>query len=318
MAESVNDCHTAFLTADQWSSVDADLRGADSIASLPLAFQLAPPYLVESVVDGSGAAGQGVRAGDRIISVDGTAVDQIPLSQRKFVGAGAPGSIVRLELESPGGNRRTLDVRRENVSRPVVSSRLVGDVAYIRLRTFTYNLNTVLDPAITQLLSQGARAFVLDLRGNLGGELNADVHLMSRFIPAGVLATTSERSGPTTDIRTDGSVLAGPPPLVMLVDGGSLSASELFASDVKQYHAAELVGTPTPGCLLGSTFRTLGDGSSLQISALNVRVGPQQLVVNNVGVQPDVVITPSATDLAAGRDPQLDRAIADAHARVSP
>jgi carboxyl-terminal processing protease len=318
MAESVQDCHTAYLTADQWNSVDADLRGSDSIASLPLSFQLASPYLIESVVDGSGAAAQGVHPGDRIIAADGTSLDQIPLSQRKFLSAGAPGSVVRFELESPTGDRRTVVVSREMVSRPLVTSRLIGDVAYIRLRTFTYNLNTVVDPAINMLLSQGARAFVLDLRGNLGGELNADVHLMSRFIPAGVLAITSERSGPASDIRTDGSVLPGPPPLVVLVDGGSLSASELFASDVQQYRAGQLVGASTPGCLLGSTFRTLGDGSSLQISALNVRVGPQDLVVNNTGVQPDVVIQPSADDLAAGRDPQLDRAIAEARSRVSP
>lgn len=318
MAESVDDCHTAYLTADQWKSVEDDLRGSDSLDSLPLTFQLEPPHLIESVVDGSNAAQQSVKPGDRIIAWDGTPLDQIPLSQRKFLSPGAAGSTVRLDLEEPDGTRRTVSLRRERVDRPVITTRLMGAVAYLRLRTFTTNLSSSLDPTVDSLLAQGARAFVLDLRGNLGGELNSDVHLLSRFIASGELTLTAKRNGREETIQADGSVLAGPPPLTVLVDGGSLSASELFASNIQQFQAGELVGTPTPGCLLGSTFRSLADGSAIQISTEGVRAGPRELVVNNVGVQPDVLVVPTAADLAAGRDPQLDRALADALRQVTP
>jgi len=317
MAESVEDCHTAYLTAEQWQSIGADLAGLDSVNSLPMVFQLAPPFFIESVVVGSNAAQQGVNPGDRILSVDGTPIAQIPLSQRKFLSAGGVGTSVQLVLASPDGTNRTVTVSRESVRRPVVSTQLYGAVGYIRLRTFTSNLNGIIDSAVTQLQAQGAQALVLDLRGNLGGELDSVVHLLSLFIPSGVLAVTNERDRSPATVNADGSALAGPPPLAVLVDGGSLSASELFASDIQQYQAGELVGTPTPGCLLGSRFRTLSDGSALQLSVLDVRVGPQRTVVNNAGVDPDVAVPLTAADLAAGNDPQLTRAVADMQQRLA-
>jgi len=318
MAEAVRDCHTAYLTRDQWQSIDADLRGQELIDSLPITFQLDAPYLIESVVAGSNAEAQGVRPGDRIAGFDGVMLDQVPLSQRKFLSAGAAGSTARLDIQRPDGSRRTVPVRREAVDRPVVVTRVIGNVGYIRLRTFTVNLSGLIDPTIASLSDQGVRGFVIDLRGNLGGELNSDIRLLSRFIPSGLIATDTGRDGRTEEYRADGSVLAGPPPLAVLVDGGSLSASELFAEAIQQFYAGEIVGTRTPGCLLGSTFRTLSDGSSLQVTAVTVSVGPRQTVVNNVGVRPDVTLLMTAADFAAGRDPQLDRAVADVQALIGP
>ena len=316
MAESVNDCHTAYLTSDQWQSISADLDGQESIDGLPLTFQLASPYLIESVVKGSSAERAGLKPGDRIASFDGVALDDVPLSQRKFLGTGAAGSAARLEVVSPNGDRRTLMVQREAVVRPVVTAELMGDVGYIRLRTFTFNLNSIVDPAISSLLDQGARGLIIDLRGNLGGELNADVHLLSRFIPSGLIADSIDRRGRTQESRADGGVLPGPPPLAVLVDGGSLSASELFAEAIEQYQAGEVVGSRTPGCLLGSNFRTMADGSSMQVTSVGVRVGPRQTVVNNIGVLPDAVVPITAADLAAGKDPQLDRALAGVQSKI--
>jgi carboxyl-terminal processing protease len=316
MAESLNDCHTAYLTSDQWQSISDDLDGRESIDGLPLTFQLASPYLIESVVKGSSAERAGLKPGDRIASFDGVTLDDVPLSQRKFLSAGAAGSPARLEVVSPNGDRRTLNVQREAVARPVVTSQLMGDVGYIRLRTFTFNLNSIIDPVISSLLDQGARGLIIDLRGNLGGELNADVHLLSRFIPSGLIADSIDRRGRIQESRADGGVLPGPPPLAVLVDGGSLSASELFAEAIEQYQAGEVVGSPTPGCLLGSNFRNLADGSSMQVTSIDVRVGPRQTVVNNIGVLPDAVVPLTAADLAAGKDPQLDRALAGVRSKI--
>jgi carboxyl-terminal processing protease len=310
MAEQVHDCHTAYLTKGQWDSVQADLDGENAVASLPLTFQLQPPYLVTSVVAGSDADKQGVHAGDRILAFDGASLDQTPLSQRKFLDAGAPGSTATLALQTPNGSRRDVKLQRAEEQRPVITTHLYGAVGYIQLRTFTVDLNIQIDRALSTLRGQGAKGFVLDLRGNLGGELDTDVYLLSHFIGSGLLATVG-RPGQTPDqVRAEGSLLPGPPPLAVLVDGGSLSASELFAEDIQQYHAGTLVGTMTPGCLLASTFAPLSDGSAMQVSADTVDVGPQHVVVNNAGVKPDDPVSISASDLAAGRDPQLDRALA--------
>jgi carboxyl-terminal processing protease len=316
MAEAVNDCHTAYLSAGEWASIEDDLAGKQSIAGLPLSFQLQAPFLIESVVPGSNADTQGVRPGDKITSFDGAPLDQLPLSQRKFLNAGSPGSTARLELQSVDGSRPSVTVRRESVDRPLVVSKLIGDVGYVRLRTFSTNLSPMIDPTIDSLQGEGARGFVLDLRGNLGGELDSDVHLLSLFIPSGLLTTSTGRNGRSEDIEATGAALPGPPPLAVLVDGGSLSASELFAEAIKQFGAGEIVGTRTPGCLLGSNFRSMDDASSMQITVDTVTVGPQRTVVNNVGVEPDVTVSIEAADLAAGRDPQLDRAVTDVERRL--
>jgi carboxyl-terminal processing protease len=256
--------------------------------------------------------------GDRIISFDGSNLDDIPLSQRKFLNVGALGSSAQLQLVSPSGNIRTVTVQRREVDRPLLATRMIGNVGYIDLRTFSTNLGDQIDSAIASLQAQGARGFVLDLRGNLGGEEDSDVQLLSKFIPSGLLATSTDRNGRSDSSHASGKVLPGPPPLAVLVDGGSLSASELFAEAIRQYHAGEIVGTHTPGCLEGSTFRSLNDDSSVQVTAVTVTVGPALTVVNNVGVQPDVTVPIQAADFASGRDPQLDRAIADVTAQVGP
>ena len=316
MAEGVHDCHTAYLTKGQWDGVQADLAGQSSIPDLPLTFQLQAPYLVTSVISGSDAATQGVHPGDRVVAFDGVSPDQVPLSQRKFLPYGDPGSTAVLSLQAPDGGSRTVTLQRQEVQRPVIETHLDGDVGYIQLRTFTSGLNAGMDRALSTLRGRGAKGFVLDLRGNLGGELDSDAHLLSHFIGSGILAVVSRPGEAPDEVRADGSVLPGPPPLAVLVDGGSLSASELFAEDIKQYRAGRLVGTMTPGCLQASTFVPLRDGSALQVTADTVDVGPQHVVVNNVGIEPDDVVMITAADLAAGRDPQLDRALADVRAEM--
>jgi carboxyl-terminal processing protease len=318
MAEAVDDCHTAYLTADQWQTIQDELAGQDKINDLPLTFQLYPPYLVETVVPGSDADRLGIKPGDRILSLDGRNPDDVPLSQRKFLNVGAPGSSAELQVQSPSGNVRTITVRRQEVDRPLLTTRLIGNVGYIDLRTFSSNLGDQIDRTFASLQAQGARGFVLDLRGNLGGEEDSDVQLLSKFIASGLLATSTGRNGRSDAAHALGGPLPGPPPFAVLVDGGSLSASELFAEAIRQYHAGEIVGTPTPGCLEGSTFRSLDDGSSMQVTAVTVTVGPNLTVVNNAGVQPDVTIPMQASDLASGQDPQLDKAIADVAAQIGP
>ncbi len=316
MAEAVNDCHTAYVTSGQWNSIQADLAGNDLLPSLPLTFQLAPPYLVESVVAGSEADRLGVRPGDRIVAFDGMPIDSVPLSQRKFLTLGATGTSARLDLVAPGGQRRSVTIARNAVDQPLITTQLYGPVGYIGLRTFSEGLSARIDEAFDMLQSKGARGYVIDLRGNLGGYLEPDIDLLNKFVPSGLLASTTELDGQQEHFSADGSALPGPPPLAVLVDGGSLSASEVFAAAIKQYGAGELVGTPTPGCLEGSIFRDLPDGSSMQITTEIVDVGPQHVVVNGVGVQPDVDLPLAPADLATGKDPQLDRAVADVAAQT--
>jgi carboxyl-terminal processing protease len=316
MAEAVNDCHTAYVTAGQWASIQDDLAGEDQLPSLPVTFQLAPPYLVETVVAGSDADRQGIRPGDSIVSFDGVSLDAVPLSRRKFLTLGAQGSTAQLVVQTPDGQRRTATLTRTSVDQPLITTQIHGSVGYIGIRTFSENLNQQLDQAFSSLQSQGARGYVIDLRGNLGGYLEPAIALLSKFIPSGLLATDMEGGGRTDSYSADGSVLPGPPPLAVLIDGGSLSASEEVAEAIRLYGAGELVGTPAPGCLEGSGFFDMPDGASMQITAETVAVGPQQADINTSGVQPDVEVPLTAADLASGQDPQLDRAVADVAAQL--
>lgn len=318
MAEAVNDCHTAYLTAGEYQSVSVDLQGQGRIPSLPFTFELDPPFLVTSVVRGSSAAEAGLVPGDQLVALDGQPLARIPLSQRKFLSAGTAGSIVQLRVRAGNGQTRELTLHRELIERPLIESHLLGGVGYIRLRTFSEDLGPRFDAVLAALQRQGARGYVIDLRGNLGGSAAADFHLLSRFVPSGQLAELIGTDGATHAIRADGSSLPDRPPLAVLIDSGSLSASELFASDIQQFHVGTIVGARSPGCLLGSEFLPLSDGSALQVSDLNVLAGPGGVRVNHVGVIPNDEVSLTAADLAAGRDPQLQRAITHVQAMIGP
>jgi len=145
---------------------------------------------------------------------------------------------------------------------------------------------------------------VLDLRGNSAGRLDVGVRLLSRFISEGVLFRQVDRSGRVRSISPI-AAYAGPSlPVVVLVDGGTASMGEIFASAIQEHGVGWVVGSPTAGSVAAAEVYPLGDGSAIQVTVTEIYSG-QGRPLNGAGVQPDLEVAPSLDDLARGVDRQL-------------
>jgi carboxyl-terminal processing protease len=270
-----------------------------------------PQTHVVRVVDvfaGGPAANAGIQPGDVIAAIDGAPP---PVGTPDAVGAalrGPAGSTVHVGIVRDGVAQPLLAlVRRAIVPPDVTGRRLADGIGYVRLRSFGAQSPQQLDAALAGL--RGARAYVLDLRGDGGGYRDAAIAIAGRFVH-GVVVTTQERGAPPQVFRTPDVPLLGAP-FAVLVDGDTASAAEIVAGAIQDAHAATLVGTRTFGKGLVQETFPLPDGGAIKLTTARYRT-PAGRDIEGVGIAPDVVVVEPANALigAPGHDPQLDRALA--------
>ena len=232
----------------------------------------------------------GVRRGDLLVSIDGrssAAWGELPRPQ--------PGREHRLELRRADAPL-SLSARWERTPPALASALLAGEVAHLTLRRFSLGLAARLEGELTRLLSAGARALILDLRGNPGGALSSACEVASRFLPAGALvARTSGARGPDELLRSQGSPRWADLPLVVLIDAETASAGEVLAAALQDQGRALIVGQPSFGKGRGET------PAGLRLSLLRGSGAP----LHGVGVRPDRP-APAADALEAARRAALE------------
>jgi carboxyl-terminal processing protease len=312
MAESLNDCHTSFTDPQHLEEQAARLQGDVRFAGVGIRIKRRPnePFIIWELLDGGSAGKAGLKPGDAIVKVDGQ--DAAPMSLEEIAGLirGPAGSQVKLTVEHADG-RRTQDVslKRVEIAEPAFVARLLpGNVAYLRLFSFSQVGQSELLQAIREYEAKSPQGWIIDLRTNGGGELQVLLSLLSKFLKDGPFAYQVDRQGQRAAFGPDGTYLPRQHPLVVLVSDSTSSAAELFAAAVQRYGAGKVVGTKTAGCLgIGNRFE-LPDGSGLSVT-VNKLLGPDGNDLNKIGVVPNETVELSRTDLAAGRDPQLDRAL---------
>jgi carboxyl-terminal processing protease len=272
--------------------------------------------LVAGVFKGSPARRAGIRPGDLIVEVNGHSIagESSDLATARI--KGRPGTSVHLTIKRPGARPHTVTVKRARIKVPVVSASLRqsgGDkLGVVNLSSFTSGAHADLATAIRRLTSRGARGFVLDLRGNGGGLLEEAVLISSLFIPDGTIVTTKGRTKPKHVFDATGDTITRKP-VVVLVDRGTASASEITAAALNERDHAPVVGQRTFGKgVYGQVFELSNGG------ALDLIVGsyytPNGQDLNRKGIVPDVR---AADNPATRRDDALDRALATLAGRVN-
>jgi carboxyl-terminal processing protease len=214
----------------------------------------------------------------------------------------------------------TLTIRRDDEEMDITVTRAVIDlqevrsevlddgVGYVRLTTFTARATDMVREAISSLLDQGATRFVLDLRGNPGGYIDAARGIASQFIAANELLFTVESGEEVQEWRAVDGLLQSPDvPVVVLIDGGSASASEIVAAAIQEHERATLVGEATFGKNTVQIWNELPNGGGLRLTT-DRWFTPEHNSVAPDGVQPDVEVT-APDDPTSEEDPQLDRAL---------
>ena len=266
--------------------------------------------VIVAPLEGSPAEAAGLRPGDRIVAVDGTSTAGESLHSLVFEIRGEAGTDVTLTVRRDGDEELDITITRAVIDLREVRAELIdGDVAYVRLTSFTDRSTALVRDALSGLFEQGATRIVLDLRGNPGGYIVAAQGIGSQFLPAGELLFTVE-SGPDVQRWTaegGGVAVDAGVPLVVLVDNGSASASEIVAAALQEYRRATLVGQPTFGKNTVQIWNDLPNGGGLRLTT-DRWFTPGHGSVAPGGVRPDVVVeAPDDPDTDA--DPQLERAL---------
>jgi carboxyl-terminal processing protease len=244
------DDYSAYLTSGQLRDVYSQIEG--NFVGLGVELKAdAGALLIVHVIPGSPAERAGILDGDRIVAVDGHSTAELSTDEAASLLTGKEGSYVRVTAITPGASARQLTVRREHVEVPSLEGVKMVDpeygVAYIKIPAFQKTTARDLETALWDLHRQGMRALILDLRGNPGGLLTASVEVADKFLMQGAIVSTRGRSAQEDfnyQAHYGGTWRV---PLVVLIDGNSASASEIFAGAIKDNGRGDVVGEQSFG-----------------------------------------------------------------------
>lgn len=261
---------------------------------------------VTAVAENSGAAQQGVLPGSQIQKIHGEALQQITTEEVLLRLLGPVGSTVEVEISTPDGETRRLQLRRQHVSLPsVVTAEMLDSmlgIAYVRIRTFQASTPQELDRALEKLSKAGLQVLLLDLRGNAGGSVRAALEVADRFIAEGSLLITQGRFPEANAEYAARSGNDWRVPVIVLVDEGTASAAEMVAAALQAHaHAghitALIVGKPTRGKAYLQQFVPLAEGQAGAVYLSVARwLTPSRLSVALQGIQPDILVKPATAD----------------------
>lgn len=301
MLEALDDPYAVYFDEDAFRQFNMQLDGTFSGVGMMLE-ESPEGAVVVSVLPDTPAERAGVEAGERIVSVDGQDVREMPLSALVNLITGEAGTTVTLGFEDGSQGAREIELEREEIDLPVVDSELLDDgVGHVHLQGFNSDADDKAIAAIEDLVRQGAEGIILDLRRNPGGLLNVSVDIASLFLPEGELVVTVEEAGgERRQLRSAGGRFEDLP-LVVLVDESSASASEILAGALQDADRAEIIGMPTFGKGTVQTVRALPDGSGVKFTTAEY-ITPSGDSIEEVGVQPDRVVEDPDEQLVAGRE----------------
>ncbi|HEX3326533.1 MAG TPA: S41 family peptidase [Actinomycetota bacterium] len=243
---------------------------------------------VVSVLPSSPALSAGIKPGDLIRKIDGRPVTRMSTDQAVATIKGPEGSHVSLAIERHG-NPLSFELQRQTLKLPsLVAHKLSSDIAYVHLFSFSQGAGAQLQQRVRDFVAQGAKGMILDLRDNGGGLLDEGVNVASVFINSGRIVTTKSPSGTDQTYDAKGDAV-GHLPLVVLVNGGTASASEIVSGALQDHDRAILVGTTTYGKGSVQQIFPLSGDSAMKLTTEHYYT-PSGRDINGKGITPDVVV----------------------------
>ncbi len=320
MFGALEDPYSSYMTSDEYrqsldsiggsfEGIGATMSSQDDSGAACTTLGPACHLVVVGVIDGSPARSAGLEVNDRLVAVDdqdvaGSTVDQVVQRVR-----GPRGTTVRLSL-TRDGSPMELTITRDVIERPAVVAELLDDgrVGYLRVDGFSGGADDELMARLQEQLDAGVQGIVLDLRDDPGGFVDAALSISSQFVGSGPIYWDQYADGRTVphEALSGGSATDPAIPVVVLVNGGTASASEIVAGALQDTGRATLVGETTFGKGTVQQWHLLsGDAGGFRLSVARW-LTPDQTWIHGVGITPDVVVPPGdGTD-----DPQLERALA--------
>lgn len=320
IAASVDDPYTAYYPKEEFSSFKDNILSSYVGVGAMLGADLEKDEItVVSTVEDGPAYKAGIKAGDIIIAVDGKSYEASRLTEATMnIKAGEEGSIVKITVDRPGKGKIDFDVKREKIVKKTVVSRMVTkDIGYIQITGFETKTSGAdkdtfdsFKEEYQALEKNGLKKLIIDLRDNPGGDLDVVCKIADEFLPEGIITYTEDKKGKRDNIYSDKNEIDIP--IVVLVNGGSASASEVLTGALKDYKKATVVGTRTYGKGIVQAVFPFSDGSGMSITTARYFT-PNGECIHKIGIEPDVTVELDSdkqlSEIKDSEDNQLQKAI---------
>lgn len=293
MLSNLDDSYTRFLEPKEFNQMRIDTSGELTGVGIQIVKDKeSDDLIIISPIEGSPAFYAGIKARDKILSIDDISTEGMNIEEAVKLIRGQRGTKVKLEILR---NSRTFFkiLSREKIEIKSVSSKVNQTkngllIGYVRIKQFNANASKETKDAIKDLEKRKVAGYVLDLRSNPGGLLESSIDISRHFINKGVIVSTVSKDGLKETKRGNGQALTKKP-LVVLVNEGSASASEIVSGAIKDNKRGKLVGKKTFGKGLVQSMRTLVDGSGLTVTVAKY-LTPNGTDINKSGIIPDIEV----------------------------
>ncbi|HYW18178.1 MAG TPA: S41 family peptidase [Nodularia sp. (in: cyanobacteria)] len=322
MLKKLDDPYTRFMDPEEFKNMQVDTSGELTGIGITISQdEKTKKIVVISPIDDTPAFKAGILAKDIITTINGKSTEGMDTNEAVSMIRGEPGTKINLTVERNGQAKKFEIIRARIEIHPVnfsIKPTPAGNLGYIRLNQFSANASREMQSAIKNLEKQRVDGYILDLRGNPGGLLFSSVEIARMWLDRGTIVSTIDRQGEQEREVARGRALTKKP-LVILVDKGSASASEILSGALQDNKRAVLVGSQTFGKGLVQSVRPLEDGSGLAVTIAKY-VTPNGTDINKHGIDPDVTLDLSDQQreelwlkqrdkLATLADPQFAKAV---------
>jgi carboxyl-terminal processing protease len=312
LVAAYDDPYTIYLPPVDTEAFTADISGEFSGVGMEVGLRDGLVTIIAPLPE-TPAEKAGLLAGDVLVRIDGESAEGIRIDQAVKLIRGEKGSVVNLTIFREGeGEFLDIPVTRDTIAIPTVRTEQIDDVFVVALYSFNAIAETKVREALYEYTQSGATKLVFDVRGNPGGFLESAVAIGSLFVPSGkiIVQESFVDESKNDTFRSRGRQVGEftPENLVVLVDGGSASASEILAGALKDHSVATVIGAQTFGKGSVQELVDLDDGSSLKVTIARW-LTPDGTSISNGGLTPDILISRTPADRIAESDPQKDAAV---------
>lgn len=310
LANALDDPYSVFLPPEETKKFTDDIKGAFGGIGAEIGIR-GDFIVIIAPLKNTPAERAGLKAGDKILAVGDVSTANQSIDNIINLIRGPAGSEVKLTILSNGNDEpKEVKIKREIIKIPTLEWKLLeNDIAHLQLFNFNEISPRVMADALNELLKKGAQGLVLDLRNNPGGFLDKAVDIAGIFIERDQVVVSEEfRSGQRNEFKSHGNAVLKDFPMIVLVNKGSASASEILAGALRDINGVEIVGETSFGKGTVQELKNLSDGSTLKLTVAHW-VLPKGAIIDGQGIKPDFEIKITEEDLKAKKDPQLEKAV---------
>jgi len=309
MVDSLGDPYTVFLDPEESKIFDEDMKGSFSGIGVEIGFRDKLLTVIAPLKDSPGEKA-GLLPGDKILKVDDEEIIGVNIDKAVSLIRGKKGTKVLLTIAREGLDElKEVEIIRDTIILKTVEWEVIeNNIAYLKISQFKEDTTFELDDKIDEILAIGPQGIIIDLRNNSGGYVGTVKEVAGRFLDYREVVFIEDFGNEESVHKTIGNKRFFDIPIIVLINEGSASASEILAGALRDNMGVKLVGKKTFGKGSVQELKYLKDGSSLKITVAEW-LTPNRIVINNNGIEPDFEIEMSFEDYKNNRDPQLEKAM---------